>query len=270
MLVKQFKRASFGNQDTEKLQANTRELADQVLSYIFKMKFQKPGFKFVSGADNKTIRVEATSTAPKFFKIGNEILTLETNLNCSFARNGENGLQTGLTIAASTFYYVYAIRGTNGVALLADVQPPTQGPAGFQDWTYLGALNTESGSAIIANFVSYNGRYQQTDVRVEQVSHTGDTNVTAKTIRMPQTAKYVIGMAAYGGAAAAGDNGFITGSSAANDTYPIAGLVNSLDHFGYMEIPLQTYNTIFLRTDNGANAVYWRSTGWIEDPTEYK
>ena len=230
-------------------------------------KIPRPSFK-INTSDSSQVVVAASSSQPVNFLIGDTLLQATSTLTMDLDTAGAGGLRSGLSKAANTIYYLYAVNNSGSAALLADTNAPSAGPSGYTDWTYLGAFMTLPGSTAIAAFASAGGVYLAS-VDLGTVSHSGDTSISGQTIIGPATAKFSLGEILVSGTAVGG-SAIVTGF---NDTtnmvqssvLQVLGLENHVFHI----ISLASANTIYLKTNNAANTAYWRVNGWIEDPTEY-
>ena len=224
-------------------------------------RYLKPNFQYQS---IKSLIVPATSKTPAYFIIGNKIYLSTKNIECNLIGSG---LATGLTLAASTVYYLYAILISDNVSLVADTNDPTVGPRQYKIWTYLGAFVTTSGTNVM-EFVSNNG-FCLCDDEIQIVTHTGDTNFSATTLNpFPITAKMVYGLAGITGAA--GTGGLISASgTSGHQALTVINEVAAGTAYNTGFIPILTTNTIYIKTQSAAGTVEFDSLGWVENPSEY-
>lgn len=231
------------------------------------LRVQRPGFKY--SASDKVV-VEASATKPAYFKIGDELLEATSDLTLDIDLSGPGGLRVGLTKAANTAYYLYAVNNSGAVALIADTVAPSTGLTGYTDWTYLGAFATDQGAATITPFISSRGFYYA-DNEIEVESHTGGTSQNAETFQsLPVTAKQAAVFLITNGANA-NSIGRAMGSNTSNNNgvlqYNIAATSGNATN-GLVSI--FTDQTIYLQVAAAGNTVECYLMGWIEDPSEYK
>lgn len=229
------------------------------------MRVPRPSFKY--SATDKVV-VPATAAKPVYFLIGGQIFEIATDLICDLDGTGPGGLDTGAK-AANTIYYLYGVNNAGVAALVASVTSPATGPTGYSSWTYLGAFHTLSGSSNIPPFTSSSGKY--VTVGPSAQSHSGDTNWNPETYLQPITIKSSFGFLYISGAGGAGDQGQIspvTPGVSGLPTYVILQ-VNSIENDVFVEVPVMTPGTLYLKTTDSVNTVGYWQYGWVEDPTEY-
>ena len=238
------------------------------------VRIHRPGFRRYS---NTQVAVDASPTSPAIFKLGNEIITSEAMLLCDFSARGPGGLRDGLSMKANTVYYLYGIKNGSVAGLIADTNPPTEGPKDITPWTYLGAFPTldTTDIVVLADFVSSGGKlidsgYFQ-DIRS---SATSESQAEAKfTVNVPTTAKFTYWRLDFWTIGQVGDMVSLQGKYGVDHVAPLRyrALVLS-DTPAYGWIPQLEEQTAYLSVVNaGGNAATARAElqGWIEDPMEY-
>jgi hypothetical protein len=78
----------------------------------------------------------------------------EDAVTVSIQASGEGGVNSGTTISANSWYYLYAVpRSSNNryVAVIIDDEPPGTGtgPAGYSTWKYLGPMKISSTTTVL-------------------------------------------------------------------------------------------------------------------------
>lgn len=224
----------------------------------------------VKVASNTTVAVAATYVT---VSNGTSTLTVPVSATCDLGTNGAvNSLDTG-TIAANTWYYMYAISdgSTNGTLASTSSTSPTM-PSGYTYKARIGAVKTVSGSAQLLGTWQFGKRAQyvvglaQTTARQAAASTTskqGDitvptwvgVQVRGATSPVPPTATILYGgltikdgSATYFGMAPNNSYGSYTSTTNAP---PVVYKANS-DNTSVSES-----FTVLLESDN----VYWASSG---------
>lgn len=232
------------------------------------LKVPRPSFKS-SLADTSRVIVPGSIAIPSRFVIGETLYEIYDNLQMDLDVAGPGGLRIGLTKAANTIYYLYAVVANNTVALLADTRTPDLGPLLYTQRQYLGAFPTVAAAAIV-QFVSHRGRFVSS-AQIDQVSSTV-ASLTTKTIISPATTKASLGQLIITGTAvnnAARVTGFdqnTVNNLSATVFLQVSGTQNNM----FCELALDKPTTIYLDTQNSANAAIWRVHGWVENPEDYK
>ncbi|MDD5212363.1 MAG: hypothetical protein PHV62_08095 [Sulfuricurvum sp.] len=114
---------------------------------------------------------------------GNQALTANSNTTINFGVNGANGLDTG-SIAASTFYYIYAVADSsnkNQPAALASTSASAPVlPQGYDSLRVIGVCKTDGSSHILAYYVSGSGsgKYFQWDAPIAVTVTSSGTSAT--------------------------------------------------------------------------------------------
>ena len=230
-----------------------------------KMKIRRPRF-YAAASGGTTITVPGSASLPSWFVIDGEPFEIYTNLTCDLSGSGAGGLDTG-AIAANTPYYLYGVRNSGSVSIIASASDPGTGPTGYTVWTYLGAVATDSGGATFNSFNSVGG-VCIFDKKIEGYSHTGDTTSTPQVYSgMPVTSRIVYGTAEIDGPTAGGF-GKASGVLNGDGVYQQLGTANA-DIWNSGWLPIFTSQTIYLQTNVAANTVAFNMSGWQEDPTEY-
>jgi hypothetical protein len=100
------------------------------------------------------------------------------------AGSGNNGMGTGLTIAASTWYHVFAIIKGGSFDVYFDTSATAaNAPSGTTAFRYIGSFKTTSGAAIFA-FTQYGQKFVWTSSRQDLSSGTATTS-TPVTLSVP-------------------------------------------------------------------------------------
>lgn len=262
--------------ESSSMEELTRQVVDKYNSHIDQthahpkswpvLRIPRPSFKS-KVSDTSQLIVPASTAIPARFVIGEKLYEIYSDLTLDLDTSGVGGLRTGLSKAANTIYYLYTVVSGSSVGLIADTNAPSTGVSGYTVSTYLGAFATIAGAAI-AQFVSHRGKFIS-PATIQEQSHTGDTALTALTVRHPVTAKFGIGTAKITGTVAGGTN-FVTGfNDSTNATHSVVLQVNGIENHNTFEVELDSPTTVYVRTGNAANTAYWRVLGWIEDPTEW-
>lgn len=198
--------------------------------------------------------------------LNNKVYTNSSDITWTWVAAGQNGgLDTGAE-ASSTWYYMYGTLIGGAFGVVASTTAPTAvfdtnlSGTSFDTNVYLGAFRNDSSSNIIRFWQSINKTTLLTNATV---SHTGDTNFTSKTIIIPATASFVIGrISQVGNAGVEGEvSPLSTGSSS---EYNIASQVSSIGVFGQLIVPINTAQTVWLKTGNAANTTSFLPLGWID------
>lgn len=227
-------------------------------------KLPRPSFRAHPTQTDKVV-LPASVSSPKYFSIGGQIFELTQDQTLDMDASGVDGLDTG-SKATNTLYYLYGINNQGSFALITSVNPPTTGPVGYTDWTYLGSFRTHASGAVVG-FHYLNGRFQGEVPDV--VSHTGNTNYTSKGLLIPDTAKFVTGMIGIVATATGWVDIAPTATPGSTGHYHEIGATSG-NWFAWACVPIVTPHTIYIKTSNSANTGYLQASGWIEDPTEWK
>lgn len=233
-------------------------------------RLSRPSFR-ANPADFSQVVVPASAGSPAIVYINGVYYTNTSDHTMDIDTSGRDGLDTGAK-AANKAYYLYAIPPTSGSTfdLVCSLNPPTSGPSGFANWSYLGAFATKDALTNIVPFRSINGVCLADD-EIESESHTGNTTVTAKTFEcLPVTAHHASGRLdsngpntninhRAAGISTVGNVGLIVNSQVANIPVYISGF-----------FAVFTAQTVYLSTGNAGNTVTFNLNGWIEKPTEYQ
>lgn len=231
------------------------------------MRVKRPAY-YNATDGGTTVTIDANVTHPKYFFINGQLYEATSSLTCDLSASGVGGLDTG-SVAANTPYYLYGVNNAGAIGLIASASDPNTGPTGYTYWTYIGALATKSGSAVLSNFKASNG-YLHSDEPIDTANHTGDTTSTAKTLSsMPVTVDKVYIEIYSSGAEVVGT--IITASGQSTNFGPIVArcLVagSTVSNFGF--VPIFTDQTVYLRVSDATFTVNCELYGWIEDPTEW-
>lgn len=227
----------------------------------------KPWFRS-NISDTSQVVLPASATAPVYFVIGETLFEITSDLTLDLDISGVGGLRTGLSKAANTIYYLYAVKSSDTVALIGDTTGPLTGLTGYTDWTYIGSFATIAGSAV-AQFMSSGGRYISS-ASLNTVSHTGDTTISGQTLFAPETAKFSIGDILVDGVTA-GTVALVSGFNDTNNmTIRQALQVNGITNSNEAVVAVVNPTLIYLKVNNAGTTATWRVHGWIENPWDYK
>lgn len=226
-------------------------------------KYIKPDFQFQS---SKSIIMKASLKRPQYFVISGRVYTQEKDLECDLSGSG---ISSGLTLQASTPYYLYATVVSSGLKLSADLNDPSIGHKDYRSWTYLGAFVTNS-SSLITEFISSNGFYRSNNALHSSVSTTA-TSLTSKTITpCPTTIKDYYGFVQCTGTVP-GAYAVATGGNAISTDEAIYQFLNvsgvAIGSFGF--VAAMTPGTIYVKSSNAANTAAWITYGWMENQSEW-
>jgi hypothetical protein len=179
------------------------------------------------------------------------MMTLAANTDWSWT------LDTGVE-AGTTWYFLYAYNNAGSVGLVASLTAPTAlndtnlSGATYDTNIYLGAFYNNAASNISA-FTQCRNIFLL-DTALTAVTHTGDTNYTAKAIVVPTTA-----VAVYGDLS-------INAANAANITPITSGghVTITVGQETYVTCPIRTSQTIYLRTSVAGSTVSFVVNGWMD------
>lgn len=264
MPIVNFKKIGLDDVTTSKFQDNVDDALSQISS--LKRYWQKPSFEWTS---DTSLRVRGRDRNPPKIQINDALYSITDDLTCNLQLSGIGGLRTGVSLVANTPYYLYAISNGSSVRLIADSIGPSDGPLGFDWWTYLGSFATHEGSAVVIPFVSCDGLYMSDD-EIETETHTGTILAASKTFAgMPVTVRLMWAMLIGGGAAAnVVYRAFGTNNSSYNgiwQTGQVAGI--NVSALGW--IPILTEKTAYVQESNAGNTCSLLLMGWKEDLAEY-
>lgn len=211
----------------------------------------RPAYEYVNAS---TIRIKASSSNPRTFNIGKKFYQITSDLDLRVSN-----------LATQTVYYLYAVIENEAVSLRHSTDPPEDGLAGmdYGNWTYLGAFKTEQASSDLPPFRAVRGEYISEDR--DTVNHTGNTNLTAKSIVSPSTQIFSIGLLEYGGPNI-NQSGKVVGmqGSVAGYVFLRNSTANVVVQYSTV-IPIATAGNFWISTSDAANTVYYGQYGWIED-----
>jgi len=231
-------------------------------------RYIKPGFQYY---DVQTVQVSASSNAPAYFIIGSRLFTVTSNLRCRFSTGGAGGLRTGLSVAASTIYYLYGVISNDAVALTMDPNPPSTGLQEFKEWTYIGAVATTS-TSLLFTFNYNRGHYRAVTALSAAHQTQSATFVAAVLDPFPATAEFAdVGVSCSGNNvtawAAVSSAAASLGGTTPESMWAYQEVVGSANtDFGVIGI---TDSTLYIRVSNVINTNDLLHYGWIEDPSKY-
>ncbi len=193
-----------------------------------------------------------------------DISVTATTTTVNTAVNGLNGLDTG-SLAASTWYYVYAIMDTtfnnpSGFILSISASSPTL-PGNYQAYRFIGTILTDSSSYIIKFTQIGNGQSREYfwDTAISVLSGGADTSYTAVTLTtgVPPIANTAVNLNASFTPAVAADIASLrpTGSSATT-VLTISGVVAAKAQLMQVRLLSAIASSVskidYLVTDSGA------------------
>ena len=218
--------------------------------------------KFTCSAENPLYLITGEtrqSSQPQGYKL----YTATSALNCNLAANGLGGLRDGLTVAADTPYYLYAVvnEATESPAILADINDPTIGPAGYGygEWHYQGAVCTFATAANLPRLISSCGITITESFIEQKIIAPGASTVVFNAL--PLTAKHAY-LQAF--ATSGIGNVFTVNDPALVQTSMVAAHKNWIGPSFLMNRNPQAWNVTL-----GADDAALMLRGWIEDPTLY-
>jgi hypothetical protein len=236
---------------------------------------------YVRSAPGTVITVPASTTVPALFVVDGELFEIYSDLTCDLATGGAGGLDThpGTAIAINTPYYLYGIRNSDTVALIASANSPTtasadgtgNGPEGYEKWTYVGSAATRTAAANFREFEANNGFVMHgADIERQSENTTAGAYVAKVFPSIPLTAnKVYMGLwAAPTAGVGAGDTTYI-GGNGSNYTFLTRVQVNGTTMFDYGWVEIETAQTVYVYTTNTRTTAWLLLVGWMEDPTEY-
>lgn len=232
------------------------------------LKVKRPAMSSVSGSTN-LLRCFASTTELIRFIVDGQIYETSVSLDMNLDVAGPGGLRIGLTKAAATIYYIYAVLNNGVIALLGDTVAPTTGPTGYSVWSYLGAVSTLSGSAAFPAFRVSNG-FTQFSAQVSADYTETNAAYQAKTLAIPAHASHVYGMfyvSAVGAGTVIGDISASNGGGSFLHTETNAVATGRAFSTGF--VPIETSQTVYMKVQSGTGTVNFRVNGWLEDPTRF-
>lgn len=229
-----------------------------------------------SGTD---ITVPASVDKPIYFVINGELIEVTDDLVCDLSDPvGPGALDEG-TIQQNTPYYLYGIKSSGTVAIMAsDNAPGDDGPTGYEAWTYIGACATDEVNASFVPFKSQNGFYQCVEeIEVETEAKNSVVAQQHTFASMPTTADKVWVQVVVDAEAAADAETCIIAScvpaSGSYDTILCRSLLTAggagRDNYADGWVPIIEAGVVYITSSTNC-AVQLQMCGWQEDPTEYK
>lgn len=232
------------------------------------LKVDRPALISVSG-DTSLLRCQASVTEMPRFIIDGQIYETSVSLDMDLDVAGPGGLRIGLTKAAATIYYIYAVLNNGALALLGDTVAPTTGPTGYSVWSYLGSVSTLAGSAAFPAFNISNGFTQHSAPISSDQTETSAT-YQSKTIAIPAHATHVYGMLFISAVTAGTVLGNVSASNSGgsflhSETNALATTRSFVTGF----VPIETAQRIYMKVEAGTGTVSFRVIGWLEDPSRF-
>lgn len=235
-----------------------------------KWRLRRPRY-YAASSGGTTITVPASTDIPSLFVINGELFEIYENLTCDLSGSGVGGLDTG-SIAANTPYYLYGVKSSDTVAIIASATDPgSGGPTGYDSaWTYIGACATDRFAANFTAFDAIDGFYLCDDeIEIRSVSAGGSrTATTFNTMPVTVRKAYCQLQADAGAGASIGDTVSACGTDATHDALSARVLGAGIDGYVHGFIPVLTEQTLYL-TPHANVDCSCQFTGWQEDPTEY-
>lgn len=220
-------------------------------------------------SDTSQLNVLASDSYPVRFVINGVGYEVSSDLTLDLDTAGPGGLRSGLTKAAATLYYIYAVLNSGVIALIGDTNAPTTGPTGYSAWTYLGCVSTLAGSSALAPFRSNGDLIMFSDA--VSADHT-ETSATyqAKTLAIPVNASHVFGMFFVSTVSAGSVLGNISSRNAGGSLFHCEASSTANRAFNSFCVPIETAQTIYMKVQAGTGTVNFRVAGWIEDITRFQ
>lgn len=230
---------------------------------------------FYTIADDTTqVIVPASEASPSRVFINGSLFTNKIDVAGDIHVSGRGGLDRG-NAKASTAYYLYAIPDETETSfdLVISANPPSAGPSGFPDWSYLGAFVTDStiGGRVLPiysqnGFATIEERYSAGG----SSSSVSSTTWTSKTISpYPVTVTRHWGSLVVTGGATNGE-AEIKGSKDTPTNALIAAYTggDSGDEV-YGFVPATDGATVWMQVSSSTLFAYWAVYGWEEDLLRY-
>jgi len=238
-----------------------------------KWRLKRPGY-YNDTAGGTTVTVSGSVGVPAMFVINGELFEITSDLTCDLSgAAGAGSIDTG-AIAANTPYYLYGIKNSSTVALIASVTTPVTGPTGYTGaWTYLGACATTSSSATFRAFTSVDGfSLYDGNIETETISTPEDSYVSKAFASCPITAKkgwFRIHCDPDSAGVGAGFIAYISGDGNVSSVLSVCP-VNGQNAYNYGWVNFHTAKTVHLYISDLSISATAGLKGWQEDPMEYK
>lgn len=231
---------------------------------------QRPSF-YTSISGTTQVIVPASEASPARAYINGKLYTNKGNVVGDLQESGRGGVDQG-PLEAMTAYYLYAIpdETEDTFDLVISKNPPTSGPNGFPDWSYLGAFLSDSLTGVRPIF-SLNGF-----ATIEQGVFAGGTNGDVSSVDWTarKITPYPVTVTRHWGAleiigGAVAENASVKGSKDTSEASlvvtwaPNGALTRS---FGF--VPATDGATVWIESSTTASA-HWAVYGWEEDLLKY-
>lgn len=232
------------------------------------MRVARPFFRSHT-SDTSQVVVDASSSNPIYFLIGPDLIEITSSLIMDLDVAGPGGLRSGLSKAANTMYYLYAVKSGTTAALLSDTNDPATGPSGYSDWTYLGGFPTIAASAV-PTFTSTNGVFLSESLVSVTVNNASPA--VAKTLSIPTTAKLVYLRSNWAAVTAVGNDLLVGATSGAvNVRHQAVSTTLNANNLSFFWVHVLTSQTVYANvTTATTDSVTIIPFGWIEKPEDYK
>ena len=229
-------------------------------TYSRNIRISRPPYVYV---DSSTIRVTASSTKPIYFVIAGDLYEVTTNLDLAVSG-----------LSANSVYYIYAIQSAGVVSLVYDANGPDTGPAGYDDFSYIGAFSTNS-SGDPAPFASSGGRHsviglaQTASLASTTALGSGAASVTFG--QLPVTA-FEVSMLCELVSTTDGNLirvGPLDSSSCEIAVSASTGTGTGSRERNFFSIPILEPQTVYYRVSVGTDEGRLQVVGWREDPAQW-
>lgn len=229
-------------------------------------RLKRPHYKYY---DNNRVVIPASIGGPVHFSVGSKLLQITADIYADLTVSGVGGLNSGVSRSANTVYYLYVVNNNGDAVTLVDTSPPSTGPTGYDDWTYVGAFITDS-SANVPPFMSYNGVYRGDYAFSTTTGITSTSFVTINLSPFPDTA-HMAWIRLLCSSSSKTVVAYLSGRNVAPYyVFQVKDPTGSSDQdWDDRYVPLYTPKTVYARlSGSGSLSVY--CYGWWEEPTRWK
>jgi hypothetical protein len=181
------------------------------------------------------------------------------------AGNNSNGMGNGLTVAANTWYHVFAIVNGGSADVYFDTSPTAaNAPSGTTAFRRIGSFKTD-GSAHILAFTQNGDEFLWNAAVVDYNAVTFTTSAVLKTLSVPTGVK-VNATGILQSMAASDNNVMLVSPDAAPTTYTalVTNISSSQLNSAYFNVRTNISGQVNGWCNTGTNTVYISTTGWID------